>query len=338
MRVHDYNTLYLELLSGHGETRHDRDITRAQNDFELYCVDNPGYVADAKRNGVEQRFLVTRSEVQYKYNITAFPGEDLFPGDIIECYGEHWIVVNTRVGNAVQATGLMWQCNHEFVFQNFDSTIHRYYGVLDSGVYSTTRTSDPTIQTLNQQYKIYLPYNEHTALIYEDKRLAAGKWIDKDQNDILTTYEVTGRDYISKGYGEGAHLLILYVRSSKYNRERDNAELGICDYIAPSDSETAEIDHALLKCEITGRSTIRVGLSKTYRAVFYDIDGNAIDGVTPSWNYISDNENISFAESDGSITVNVPNHSDAGGSTVTLILSDASQAYSPAIFEIEVTT
>ena len=54
------------------------------------------YIADATRNGELQPMIITGTEVKYKYSVSAMPGDELYPGDIIEANGEHYIVVQTR--------------------------------------------------------------------------------------------------------------------------------------------------------------------------------------------------------------------------------------------------
>ena len=80
-------------------------------------MDDPAYQEDCTRNGTPQRFLITRTDSLIRCEITAFPGEELYPGDIIECFGEHWICYQTRVSSDIQVTGTIWLCNHLFRWQ-----------------------------------------------------------------------------------------------------------------------------------------------------------------------------------------------------------------------------
>ena len=187
----------------------------------------------AYRNGQEQGFTVTQSDAQYKYAISALPGEDLFVGDIIECYNEHWIVVESRDANPICRTGLMWQCNLLLRFQNWNNTVHERYCVLDSGVYSTTLTGTAHIRTTDKRFKAYLQLDEETENLFIDKRIASGLMPNASGDKVLTCYRITGRDEESRSYGNGAHLLVLNLRSDEYVPGTDNPEERICDWREP---------------------------------------------------------------------------------------------------------
>ena len=76
--------LYYDYLTRYGATARDRSIARTKQDFERFVVDDPAYQEDCTRNGTPQRFLITRTDSLIRCEITAFPGEELYPGDIIE--------------------------------------------------------------------------------------------------------------------------------------------------------------------------------------------------------------------------------------------------------------
>jgi len=110
---------------------HDEPTYKAVNAQEMLLEefqDSINYIVDAKRNGELQPMIITGSEVKYKYNITTMPGDELYPGDIIEANGEHYIVVQTRSESPVYILGLAWLCNVKFRFQNWSPTIIERYG------------------------------------------------------------------------------------------------------------------------------------------------------------------------------------------------------------------
>lgn len=322
----------IALLSAKGSTDFDRTVQKAKDDFRRSSIRNPGYRKTATRNGVLQELLIVRTEVPYKYTILAFPGDDLFPGDILNFDDENWIVCRTRVSGTIQTVGVAWLCNQKFRFQNFTNEIYERWGVLDNGVYSTTRTSDATIMTLDTQYKIYLPSDEQTDKIYEDKRIATDQWNDKFGNPILTTYTITGRDRTSKSYGIGAHLLILNARSTSYNPNADNYEEMICDYIP----EEKVPSLGSLKCEIVGRTSIRVGSSRTYSPKFFTSDGSTIaTGIVPKWDMV-DVPGVSHSASGENLIVLCDNNPKLNGATFEIWLSDSGSTYDRVSLPVEV--
>lgn len=325
-----------EYMRSRGETARDRAIAYAKRDFERQVVDNPGYVGQATRNGKPQRFLVTRSDVTYKSTITAYPDEDLVPGDIVEFEGQHWIIYQTRVTNAIQISGIAWLCNHKFRFQTFSSEIHERWGVLDNGVYSTTRTSDSTVMTLDMQYKIYLPADEVTEKIYEDQRFATDTWVDKNGIPILLTYGVTGRDRIARSYGENSHLLILNARSTSYNPETDNYEEMICDYISPDDEPIVDSTPPAAY-RIDGRNYIRIGSSRAYYVSLFSENGEIeLDPAKLAWEVFAPN-GVTYTTNLSSVIIDVPEMKALLGQTITLRAFDPDGNHGECQYEIEVT-
>ena len=128
--------------------------------------------AKLKRNGKEQSFVVSQTSVRHKYQITAYPDEELFVGDVIDYADEKWIIVETRIGSPLQKTGLMWLCNINLSFQNGTHDIITRPAVLDSGVYSTTKNGNEELQYVDKQFKLYLPYDDDTKKMFIDKRIA----------------------------------------------------------------------------------------------------------------------------------------------------------------------
>lgn len=188
---------------------------------------------DAKRNGKPQKFIVTKTDRETAMDIHAFPDEDLQVGDMIDCYDQKWIVTDMYATNTLHYSGLMEQCNHLFRFQNGTSDIYEYWGVLDSGVYSTTEKYTDYIIYPDQQFKVFLPYNEHTMKMYEGKRLATEMVYNNEGLPELVCFTITAIVTETYHYRQGK-LLELKLRSDKYRPEKDNVELGICDYIAPN--------------------------------------------------------------------------------------------------------
>lgn len=320
-----------------GITIRDRVILNAGWDFVRQVNDNPGYVGEATRNGIPQKFLVTRSDVTYRCNITAYPGEDLSPGDIIEFEGDHWIMYQTRTTNAVQISGTAWLCNHKFRFQTFSSEIHERWGVLDSGVYSTSRTSDSTVMSLDMQYRIFLPGDSVTNLIHEDQRIATDRWVDQNGDPILLTYAITGRDRVSKSYGDEAHLLVLNARSSSYNPEKDNYEEMICDYISNDILTNVQKSPHIPSLAIDGRSYIRIGSSRTYRSVLY-LDDVRLEEIPIDMNWhITGPGQIIVGEQPDRISIEIPDDKRLVGELIALTVSDPENRYNPVSMDIEVT-
>jgi len=327
----DYQS-YLESLSLYGRTARERDIARAKEDFARSVVDNPAYQEDCLRNGAPQRFMITRTDTPYKCGITAFPGEELYPGDIITAFDEHWIVYQTRVANPIQATGVIWLCNHLFRWQNGTPEIVERWGVLDAGVYSTTKTGGYEVNTPDVQYKIYLPLDQDTRRLYVDKRIATNIRYDASGKEILEVYKLTRVDPTSQAYGRGAHLLLLHARSDDYIAEHDSLEERICGYI-PTKQMEVPVPPAgpaeYLPCRISGRSVIRLGSSRTYTV---DMDGRA----DPIWRIDPPLDGLSLEGSGVTAKLTAGEDTALVGSAIVLTVTDAARVYGDAQITVEV--
>ena len=256
-----------------------------------------------KRNGVEQGFVVTPSESYYKYEIEALPDESLFVGDEIEVMNEHWIVVKTRVASPFQTIGLMWLCNYKFRWQNFTPDIIERWGVLDSGVYSTTRDGNGDLVTPDKQFKIYFPKDPDTAKLFIDKRLAVEVIYDSTGAEVLNVYRITGYDSVSSSYGQGGHLLVLNARSEDYVPGRDSIEEMICDYIEPAPEPPVQ------EGTIDGKAKIHVGKSRTYIADF-DVD---------TWSIVTELAGVTLLPDGNTAKLYVALEDDLVGEIVTLV-------------------
>lgn len=308
----------------------------AKENLLLQFKTSINYEPLAERNGTVQPLIITASEVKYKYNITAMPGDELYPGDIITLGDEHILVQQTRCINENYVYGLGWLCNLKLRFQNFDAKIHERYCVLDSGVYSTTVGQEDMIAYLKRQYNLWIPSDEDTDKIYIDKRLAVDTMYDQNGNIVLDAYKVTGRTKMAKGaYGEGTHLLSLALKSSEAVGGRDNIEEMICDYISADADDSGEETTTLLPCGISGRANLRLGLSNTYTPAFYDSDGNVVTVDGYAWDVIAPT-GVTYKESDGKLILTAAKDDDLSGETVVIKLSDNDGLYEQATLNVGV--
>jgi len=286
-----------------------------------------------KRNGHYQNFVIKQTSVRYKYQIMAFPDEELFAGDIIDYNGEKWIVMETRIGSPLHITGVMWLCNIDLSFQNGTHDIITRPAILDSGVYSTTKNGDNELQYADKQFKLYLPYDNDTKKLFLDKRIAVDTRFDKHGQQILEVYNITGINRVASAFGSGAHLLTCELRSGIYSPSDDNIELMICDYIEDEGGQKPSKEK--LMCSIAGRPTIMLGQTRSYTAIFYDAQHQEISGVAPVWDVISDIE-IVTQQINNTITITVPQNEDYIGELIQLVLCDANNLYNSFSLEVEV--
>lgn len=317
---------YTNLLSSRGEADKDRIINMQIEHFLRLAPKSAGYEPDCKRNGEPQRFVVDRTQTAYKYDFIAFPGDKIEAGDIIECRGNRFIIAEPpRILNNVILCAKGWLCNLELKWQNGIGDIIRRWCVLDSGVYSTTKTNDDQYSVPDKQFRLYLPFDDDTKKLYVDKRLAVDTRYNSLGEEILECYAITGFNHIARSYG--GHLIICELRSSLYNAERDNIQEKICDYIYPASDESSDES----KLSVVGRNSIRIGTYRWYSAC---IDENEELNSDISWRIDDDTKKISCNTDGSRLKVSVPDDTNLIGKTFKIIAESSEHS---AEMEVEVT-
>lgn len=285
--------LYEQRLYG-GESRNERDaLIESQKEILASEMSSlQGYQADAQRNGIAQPILITQAVSGSVCKISVMPDADLNIGDIIECLGRFWLVIDVNLTDPLAKTGEMWLCNLKLRFQNNSPAIIERYCVVDSGSYSKASTNQ-IIRSVDAGYKIYIPSDQETRKISVNKRLATGKIYNSTGEQILEVYEVEWVDNKDRHNGLSEGVITLSVRTGEYNKNTDSLSMLICDYIAPIESgetETPDIDdntEAVLpgitpvvvngKYAINGRTKIRIGTSAKYTIELYNGDGEQVE-------------------------------------------------------------
>lgn len=296
-------------------------------------VDDPAYQAHTKINGVETPLVVTRKNPK-ECVIKAFPDTNLFIGDMVECFDEQWLVVEIYTDKIGLLNGKMWLCNFALKFQNFSSTIHTRYCVVDDGSYSKM-SSNLKVETQNNTYDVYITMDDKTYFLYVDKRLSLGNIINSSNELIMEVYEVIGIDRVSNNHGAGSHLMVMKLQRGVYNPEVDDIENGICDKFVENEDEESEgtVGQAIIQ----GRNTLRVGTTTKYTAVFVDSNNEAIPNVEEVWTVtIPTGSTVTYRIIDHAVHLIAPLKESNVGTTITITLKDAGGLYGEYIKKVQV--
>lgn len=308
--------LYKRLLDGNLSLQNIAS-NDAVNSFLNGIVDDPAYQPDAKVNGVITPFAASRKSTT-ECSIKAAPGTKIHIGDVVECLGEKWLVVELYTDKVGLMSGVMWLCNECINFQNNSATVYTRCCIVDDGTYSK-RSSDPNAFVMANTYKIYLSIDDATKRIYIDKRLALGSIYSSDGEEILEVYKIIGIDAKTRNFGAGSHLMVLTVQRDVYNPHTDNLANNICDFYAENTSmSTVSVAGS---CMITGKNYVRIGTSREYRASFTDVLGNAVSDVVTLWRVDAPN-GIEHAINGNVCTITVPLLEDLIGSEIVLKLEN----------------
>lgn len=329
--------LYERFMNAYGETEDERAVNLAKEDFLAEAVDNPDYRPNCKRNGVQQRFLVERTDVPYKAKFVTFPDEEIYPGDLVECNGLVFIIIEPpRYLERVNWAAIGRLCNLNLKWQDFDGNICSSWSSLDAGVFSTTINGTDTVQAPDKQFKLYLPYNEQTATLYLDKRIAVDTRYDQFGKTILECYRITGTNRVARTYGQQGHLLVAELRSSPFSEEHDNIEQMICDWREPGNTTQPQCAYRC-KSEISGRDRIRIGAKATYTATFYTRAGAVDETIEAEWDDIDCPQDVAYLIDGNTVTLAVKKSEDLIGETVLLTMNaHNSVLYDTITKEVEV--
>lgn len=326
--------LYEKLLgNGMATNRREVAIDESVNAFVSGMVDDPAYQENAIVDGETTPIIASR-ESTIMCAIKAPPSTDIHIGDMVECFNEHWIVVELYVDKVGIINGEMWLCNNILRFQNRSTAVISRHCVVDDGTYSK-KSSDPDAFVMANTYKIYITIDDSTKRLFVDKRLAFGQIYSADGEEILEVYKVIGMDVKSKNFGAGSHLMVLTVQRDVYDSQVDSLSENICNiFIDNGDNASPQ---ATGSCVITGRDTARLGTSRKYTATFTDASGTVVTTVTPVWSVIVP-DGITYNASGAECTIEIPLDEKYVGDTITITVSDADNVFGNYEKKVQVIT
>ena len=316
--------LYEKLAEGTIDSRYDRQIAISDtvDNFLSGIEGDPAYQSDALVNG-QMTPIVASQTTSHECDLKAVPGTDINVGDIVECLGMKWIVVELFTDKVGIVCGTMWACNDSIRFQNGNSIIYTKHCVIDDGTYSKN-TSDDIAVAVDNTYKIYISIDDETRRLYVDKRLALGVIYDEDGEQILEVYKITGIDTKSKNCGPGSHLMVLTLQRDVYSEETDSIPDVLCNIVAVLEQDAPEGNSVM---KIVGPVSVRIGTTRKFSV--------EPDVAQLEWS-ISGLDSIKCTFDDSGCAVSVPFAYGIVGETFCLHAVDLSGEYDEAVLEVEV--
>jgi hypothetical protein len=164
--------------------------------------------------------------------IQVFIDSILTVGDIIYDMAEKQYWMCTKMFNIddVHKQGEITLCNYTLKWQNSSGTILSYPCIVSTN--SNDGTSDGKLITVGDAiYTIKLPFDSNTVLIDYDDRF----FIDDLNVEIPQVYAVSKPNRTEFKFGDKG-LIELTMKQSKYNDKTDRKDLGICNYIEPTEN------------------------------------------------------------------------------------------------------
>ena len=327
--------LYDSLLGVGGEPADLRSVV-IDDAISSFCdgiVNDPAYQSDAMVNDENTPIVASRTST-VKCSIKAIPDTNIHIGDMVECLGETWIVVELHRDKIGIINGEMWLCNKYLKFQNHSRVVNTRPCVIDDGTFSK-KSSDPDAFVMANTYKVYMTIDSATERIYVDKRIGFGQIYSSNGEKILEVYKVIGIDLNSKNYGEGSHLMILTMQRDVYNPETDSIDDNICDIFNGDDNVPSS---GSVTCIIDGKNNIRIGTTRKYIAKYADTNGTNLDDIDPSWTVVAPEGVAFYIDEDGKCAVSVPLDGSLVGESISIFVEDTNKLYGKFEKKVQVIT
>ena len=329
------NWLLYETLLGNGRSANRREVAidESVNAFVAGMVDDPAYQENATVDGEKTPIVASRKST-IRCAIKAPPSTDIHIGDMVECFNEHWIVVELYIDKVGILNGEIWLCNNILRFQNRSIAVISRHCVVDDGTYSK-KSSDPDAFVMANTYKIYITIDDATKRLFVDKRLAFGQIYSAEGEPILEVYKVIGMDVKSRNFGSGSHLMVLTVQRDVYDPQADSLSENICDiFVDNGDNANPKVTGS---CVIVGRDSARLGTSRKYTATFTDASGEVVTTVNPVWT-VTAPDRVTHNASNAECTIAIPLDEKYVGEIITITVSDAEGVFGTYDKKVQVIT
>ena len=224
-----------------------------------------GNTADTQLKSMERSILV--------------PVGTLHSGDYIFFEDEYWIVDGRPGNNKIYEKATLKECQYKLRWQKSDGTIiERFANLTSSSKYDVGENSNNTIILTSNNYLIIIPNDK-------DSMTIDGKRVFIDLSDVPEkVFKITRNDDVLYNHHIHGGTLNLIADKTELNKEKDNQELWLCDYIdvstptTPTPPQPSNPDEtADLSVTISSNGNLKVGFYRTYTAKFIDKNGDAID-------------------------------------------------------------
>ena len=244
---------------------------------EIKCVIQ-GNIANTQLKSMERTILV--------------PIGTLHSGDYIFFEDEYWIVDGRPGNNKSYEKATLKECQYKLRWQKDDGTIiERWVYLTSSSKYDVGENGNNTIVLTSNNYLITIPNDE-------DSMTLDGKRVFIDLSDVPEkVFKITRNDDVLFAHGSHGGTLNLIADKTEFNKETDNQELRLCDYIdsspptPPSEPSTPdETEDLSAKITFKGSQELIIGGSyKTLTGSFVDKDGNTTSDIGV-WKHITIDE------------------------------------------------
>lgn len=274
---------YEERIASIGLTRRERNKYHTQEYLSRHLKESLAYKGDTELNGEKVPLVIDYGNQTYEKRFrTLINGFDdafreVLVGDYIKFADSYWIVHDADSDSELYVDGKMYQCNYLLRWQDeTGKIIERWTHIQNASAYNTGKDYSRQTTIGTNQLMMYLPIDDDTRKLERDKRVYC------DFTDKKVRYKFARVDSVSETFGKGGLLYIIATEDMEHH-DADNDELEICDYIAePSETTGAysTIDYM--------STMLYLHSQREFNAVFFDANGEKVDGTTATWEIDAD--------------------------------------------------
>ena len=293
---------------------------------EIKCVIQ-GNIANTQLKSMERTILV--------------PIGTLHSGDYIFFEDEYWIVDGRPGNNKSYEKATLKECQYKLRWQKDDGTIiERWVYLTSSSKYDVGENGNNTIVLTSNNYLITIPNDE-------DSMTLDGKRVFIDLSDVPEkVFKITRNDDVLFAHGSHGGTLNLIADKTEFNKETDNQELRLCDYIdsspiPPSEPTTPdETEDLSAKITFKGSQELKIGGNyKTLTGSFVDKDGNTTSDIGV-WDVITIDElkpYVNYTYTDNILKIKILENDFADSGKVRITFSNSDGTVSTYL-DFEITT
>ena len=213
--------------------------------------------------------------------------------------GTIWLLKGKVDNNGIYDKSAASICNYKLHWQNESCEIvSRYAYVLNASAYNNGEKENKTLTLQSNQFMVYLPYDNETMLLDDNKRIHMSKNIRKCKPYEITRIDDISYDFTDKGL---INLIFTQVQASPTNDKLVDDGTGnkvwICDYveptIPPSPTDPGGDDNDIIATIACKGDMVLIagGNTKTFSVGFKDASNNSVEFLNYEWSVVID-ENI----------------------------------------------
>lgn len=249
----------------------------------------------------------------------------LHSGDYIFFEDEYWIVDGRPGNNEIYEKAILKECQYKLRWQKNDgSIVERFANFASSSKYDVGENGNNTIIFSSNNYLIIMP-NDKDSMTIEGKRVFI------DLSDVPTkVFKITRNDDVLYNHHTHGGTLNFIADKTELNKEKDNQELRLCDYIDISNTstptppppstpdETADLWNMKINCQ--NLEIKPTGYPKTLTATLYNTKtGETIPDIVYEWNVQSSiSEFISYTVVDNVLKISLSKEYEDFGDEITI--------------------